>query len=208
VPGDIEPERLAEPPLTMEDFIAVVGGARASVSQDDLLPFQKWTEEYGQDGSEVAGQRGETRPGLVEDAAAAEPEPEPAPTRGAGGGGGGVATGWVGGYAQGGGGVAGQLTAVLGQLAAALPEAQRVAGLEARLGAVEGTLQQLLGALVAGPKGEASMSVTHGVAAALGAVVSADAGGVESGGSVAEGQPPDEGTVVPPPSPSADDGVG
>eukprot|EP01043_Picozoa_sp_COSAG02_P002309 COSAG02_NODE_53_length_44062_cov_22.860223_19_plen_206_part_00 len=56
---DVPPERLAEPPLTPNDFEAVIGGARSSVAPEDLIPFDKWTEQYGQDGSGASGQRGE-----------------------------------------------------------------------------------------------------------------------------------------------------
>ena len=58
--ADVPPPKLAEPPLTSEHFVAVIHDARGSVSQEDLLPFQKWTEQYGQDGSGASGQRGET----------------------------------------------------------------------------------------------------------------------------------------------------
>ena len=58
--SEVQPEKLAEPPLTMNDFMAVVHNTRSSVSQADLLPFEEWTAEYGQDGSGASGQRGET----------------------------------------------------------------------------------------------------------------------------------------------------
>ena len=48
---DVPAHKVAEPPLTSNDFETVIGGARSSVSAEDLIPFEKWTEQYGQDGS-------------------------------------------------------------------------------------------------------------------------------------------------------------
>lgn len=57
--AEVPPELLAEPPLTAHDFEAVIGGARSTVAPEDLIPFDKWTEQYGQDGSGASGVRGE-----------------------------------------------------------------------------------------------------------------------------------------------------
>lgn len=129
---EVPPEQLAEPPLTPTDFEAVIGGARSSVSPEDLIPFDKWTEQYGQDGSGASGQRGEDDVGefVARDAATAA-----AMARSEGGS--------VGGEGAGSGPASSTegLGMLLAQLATCLPDAMRVAELEQRVGHLERQLQ-------------------------------------------------------------------
>ena len=48
----VPPEKLAEPPVSPSDFEAAIAGTRPSVAAKDLIPFDEWTELYGQDGSQ------------------------------------------------------------------------------------------------------------------------------------------------------------
>ena len=124
---EVPPDKLAEPPLTPNDFETVIGGARSSVSAEDLIPFEKWTAQYGQDGSGASGQRGITD---ADDFAASDPaaslvgegvsETVEGAAVGGGGGGGGVSRSEGLGY-------------LLAQLATHLPAAMRVTELEARV---------------------------------------------------------------------------
>lgn len=50
--ADVPPEKLAEPPVSPSDFEAAIAGTRPSVAAKDLIPFDEWTELYGQDGSQ------------------------------------------------------------------------------------------------------------------------------------------------------------
>jgi hypothetical protein len=110
-------------------FLQVIGGARSSVSAEDLVPFDKWTEQYGQDGSGASGQRGEDD---VQEFAATDAATAAAAALEGGDGGGG------------GGGVAGSsvsrsegLGMLLAQLATHLPAAMRVTELEQRVASLE-----------------------------------------------------------------------
>jgi hypothetical protein len=138
---DVPPEQLAEPPLTANDFEAVIGGARSSVAPEDLIPFDKWTEQYGQDGSGASGQRGEDH--------AAEFEATDGATTSSNG---------PGGEARGleSASTSAGLGQLLAQLAAQLPAAMRVSELEQRVASLE---QQLAAAQAAGGSG------SHGGAA-------------------------------------------
>lgn len=48
---DIEPTKLAAPPVTAQDFIESIQKIRASVSPSDLIRFEQWTAEFGQEGN-------------------------------------------------------------------------------------------------------------------------------------------------------------
>ena len=119
--ADVPPELLAEPPLTPNDFEAVIDGARSSVAPEDLIPFDKWTEQYGQDGSGASGQRGEDHVAEFETADNAT-----APGDGSGGEGRVESTSTSEGLGQ-----------LLAQLAAQLPAATRVSELERRVDSLE-----------------------------------------------------------------------
>mmetsp|Transcript_8525 Transcript_8525/g.19621 ORF Transcript_8525/g.19621 Transcript_8525/m.19621 type:complete len:437 (-) Transcript_8525:130-1440(-) len=46
----VPPDRLRPPDVTMSDFCKILARARPSVGQDDLVAYQKFTEEFGQEG--------------------------------------------------------------------------------------------------------------------------------------------------------------
>jgi hypothetical protein len=121
--AEVPPELLAEPPLTAHDFEAVIGGARSSVATEDLIPFDKWTEQYGQDGSGASGVRGEDH---VEEFAAVDAATAAAAALS----GGGVRAGGPVSTSEG-------LGQLLAQLAAHLPAAVRVTELEQRVEILE-----------------------------------------------------------------------
>ena len=52
---EVPSEKLQEPIMTVDDFVAVLGNARPTVSEADLEPYVKWTEEYGSEGGAVPG---------------------------------------------------------------------------------------------------------------------------------------------------------
>ncbi|CAF0870649.1 unnamed protein product [Adineta steineri] len=47
----IEPDDLCNPPVTMSDMLAALNTQRPTVGSDELAKYQKFTEEYGQQGS-------------------------------------------------------------------------------------------------------------------------------------------------------------
>ncbi|CAF0870591.1 unnamed protein product [Adineta steineri] len=47
----IEPDDLCNPPVTMSDMLAALNTQRPTVGGDELAKYQKFTEEYGQQGS-------------------------------------------------------------------------------------------------------------------------------------------------------------
>lgn len=48
---DVPSELLEVPPLTMDDFRDILGKAKPSVGPEDLEQFEKWTAEFGEEGS-------------------------------------------------------------------------------------------------------------------------------------------------------------
>jgi len=48
---DVPSDKLLEPQVTVKDFLLAVKTARPSVSKDDLVKQEKFTEDYGQEGS-------------------------------------------------------------------------------------------------------------------------------------------------------------
>lgn len=52
---DVPSDKLQEPIMTAHDFEAVLGNARPTVTESDLEPYIKWTEEYGSEGGAVPG---------------------------------------------------------------------------------------------------------------------------------------------------------
>jgi vacuolar protein-sorting-associated protein 4 len=47
---DMDPTLLEAPPIVAEDFQSALIKTKATVAQSDLLKFEEWTEEFGQDG--------------------------------------------------------------------------------------------------------------------------------------------------------------
>lgn len=47
---DIDSSELRTPVVTAKDFEAVIGRSTTSVSKDEMLRFEKWTTEFGEDG--------------------------------------------------------------------------------------------------------------------------------------------------------------
>lgn len=47
---DMDPSLLQAPPICMEDFQSALTKTKPTVAQDDLLKYEEWTEEFGQDG--------------------------------------------------------------------------------------------------------------------------------------------------------------
>jgi hypothetical protein len=134
--AQIEPHLLADPPLDMMNFLAVIHDARPSVSADDLGPFEQWTEEFGQDGSGASGQRGDD-PSLQRTstkAAAAAPAPAAAVEEG-------TAPAEPGRAGSG----AAALAHAMAHLTQALPATQRVVELEQRVAALEAELRMMRG---------------------------------------------------------------
>lgn len=48
---DLPKNSLAVPPVTLEDFNSVIGRCHASVAQHELVKFEKWTDEFGEEGA-------------------------------------------------------------------------------------------------------------------------------------------------------------
>lgn len=47
---DIESDKLLVPTVSSEMFTQVLGKARATVAMEELVQFEQWTEEFGQEG--------------------------------------------------------------------------------------------------------------------------------------------------------------
>lgn len=48
---EVDSDKLLEPPLQLKDFVKAVNGARPTVSQEDILKSQEWTEQFGSEGN-------------------------------------------------------------------------------------------------------------------------------------------------------------
>jgi vacuolar protein-sorting-associated protein 4 len=48
---DVPDDKLKEPSLSLEDFSAALIAVKPSVSGGDLKPFEEWTQQFGEDGS-------------------------------------------------------------------------------------------------------------------------------------------------------------
>merc|ERR1712032_1602803 len=48
---EVSQNSLAVPPVTLSDFTSVIGRCHASVAQAELKQFEKWTEEFGEEGA-------------------------------------------------------------------------------------------------------------------------------------------------------------
>ena len=47
---DVGSTELLEPELTITDFVKALQQSKKSVNGDDLARYEKWTEEFGQEG--------------------------------------------------------------------------------------------------------------------------------------------------------------
>jgi hypothetical protein len=47
---EIDPEKLKVPDICFQDFMRSASRARPSVAPEELERFQKWTEDFGQEG--------------------------------------------------------------------------------------------------------------------------------------------------------------